>query len=240
VKLLALDTATELCSAALWIDGAVRTREAWAPREHGSLILPMIAELLAEAELSGRGLDFIAFGRGPGAFTGLRLAASVAQGLGYAWGLALMPVSDLRALAARALPADTSGRVLACQDARMGELYWGCFERAAARGEAPGPSPHPLVPRTCETVSPPEQVELPQSWMHAPAAQSAVHGVGSGFAVHPQLIARLGAHLVAVQPQLRPHAREIADLAAQQGPSTAVAPERAEPVYLRDQVTRRS
>jgi tRNA threonylcarbamoyladenosine biosynthesis protein TsaB len=200
----------------------------------------MIAELLAEAELSGRALDLIAFGRGPGAFTGLRLAASVAQGLGYAWGLSLVPVSDLRALAAQALPADTAGRVLVCQDARMGELYWGCFERAAATGGTPGQSVRPIVLSTGETVSLPEQIELPQIWVRPDAAPAGVHGVGSGFTVHPQLLARLGAHLVAVRPQLRPHAREIADLAAQDGPASALSPERAEPVYLRDQVTRRS
>ena len=84
MKLLALDTATELCSAALWLDGACRTREQARAHGAGELILGLIEELLAESSLALRDLDAIAFGRGPGAFTGVRLAVAVAQGLGFA------------------------------------------------------------------------------------------------------------------------------------------------------------
>ena len=130
MKLLALDTATELCSAALWLDGALLTREATRARGHSELILPMIAELLAESGVALSQLDAIAFGRGPGAFTGVRLAAGIAQGLGFAAGLPLLPISDLRALAAQVLLPDGAVRhALICQDARMEEVYWGCFER---------------------------------------------------------------------------------------------------------------
>jgi tRNA threonylcarbamoyladenosine biosynthesis protein TsaB len=130
VKILALDTATELCSAALWIDGASVSRQSERPRAAGELILGMIAQLLAESGLTLTQLDLIAFGRGPGAFTGVRLAAGVAQGLAFAAGLPVLPVSDLAALAQQAFKqARAPARALVCQDARMGEVYWGCFER---------------------------------------------------------------------------------------------------------------
>ena len=103
MKILALDTATELCSAALWIDGACLSRESGRPRASGELILGMIAELLAQAGFGLERLDMIAFGRGPGAFTGVRLAVAVAQGLGFAAGVPLLTVSELRALAQLAL-----------------------------------------------------------------------------------------------------------------------------------------
>ena len=102
MRLLALDTATECCSVALWEDGALHIREQQAERGHGAHILNMIDDVLAAAGWSLRSLDAIAFGRGPGAFTGLRLAASLSQGLAYAAGLPVIPVSDLRALAQQA------------------------------------------------------------------------------------------------------------------------------------------
>jgi tRNA threonylcarbamoyladenosine biosynthesis protein TsaB len=224
VRLLALDTATELCSAALFLDGVVAVREAWAPREHGGLILPMIEELLREHELDGTALDAVAFGRGPGAFTGVRLAVAVAQGLGYAWGKPLIPISDLQALAARALQAGPATRVLVCQDARMQEVYWACFERAADA----------LTHCSEEAVSAPERVALPQEWEQG---QLAFVGAGSGFEAYVVLQQRFARQLQSVVPELRPHAREIAELAAQSGLAAAVPAAQAQPVYLRDRVT---
>jgi tRNA threonylcarbamoyladenosine biosynthesis protein TsaB len=224
VRLLALDTATELCSAALFVDGEVAVREAWAPREHGALILPMIEELLRERGLDGTALDAVAFGRGPGAFTGVRLAVAVAQGLSYAWGKPLIPISDLQALAARALQAGPTTRVLVCQDARMQEVYWACFERAADA----------LMHRSDESVSAPERVALPQEWEQE---QLAFVGAGSGFEAYELLRQRFAAQLQTVVPELRPHAREIAELAAQKGLAAAVPAAQAQPVYLRDRVT---
>jgi tRNA threonylcarbamoyladenosine biosynthesis protein TsaB len=227
VKLLALDTATELCSAALWIDGAVTVREAWAPREHAALILPMIAELLRERQLRGAHLDALAFGRGPGAFTGVRLAVAVAQGLGYAWGKPLIPVSDLRALAARALETGSATRALVCQDARMQEVYWGCFERSMDADRR-------LVQSSEEAVSAPERVALPADWQ---SSALPVVAAGSGFEVYAALRDQFRDRLGTVLPELRPHAREIASLAAEEGLSAAVPPAQALPVYLRDRVT---
>lgn len=271
MKLLALDTATEVCSAAVWIDGQLRTREAVAPREHGRLLLPMVEELLTESGLGLAALDAIAFGRGPGAFTGLRLAAAVAQGLGFACGRPLIAVSDLRALAAQALwtpqaqgtPASAAPavRVLVCQDARMEEVYWACFEAAG----------QPPVPQLLgvEHVSAPLAVEVPPGVLReAPLGASgevpgevpgapphrasperparapqpgrlALYAVGSGFEAYPVLRERWWAAAVTLWlPALRPRAQEIARLAAADGLACAVAPEQALPVYLRDQVTR--
>jgi tRNA threonylcarbamoyladenosine biosynthesis protein TsaB len=222
VKLLALDTSTELCSAALWLDGQMITREASRERGHSELILPMIDGLLGEAGLGLARLDAIAFGRGPGAFTGVRLGASVAQGLAFATGLPLLPISDLRALAARTLlSADVPARALICQDARMNEVYWGCYERV-------NDAVHPLG---AEAVAAPAAVVLPRAWEGAQ-----VSGVGSGFAAYALLLAPISRQLTAVFADFRPRAREVALLAAHDGLACAVAAEQAQPVYLRDDV----
>jgi tRNA threonylcarbamoyladenosine biosynthesis protein TsaB len=224
VRLLALDTATELCSAALWLDGRTSELEEVRPRGHGELILPMIERLLADAGLRLQQLDAIAFGRGPGAFTGVRLAVSVAQGLGFSVGLPLIPISNLRAIAAQAMGLPQSPtRVVVCQDARMGEVYWGCFERsdllASLRGE--------------ERVSVPGEVVLPPDWSGAP-----VSGAGSGFLAFRSSLAACASMLSDVFDGLKPRAREIAELAARDGLAHAVPPELAQPVYLRDEVAK--
>lgn len=227
MKLLALDTATELCSAALWLDGACRTREDARPRASGELILGMIAELLAESGLTLARLDAVAFGRGPGGFTGVRLATAVAQGLGFAAGLPLLPISDLRALAQRAFSqAEAPPRALVCQDARMQQVYWGCFELAGG----------PAAARTAsaagaEAVADPQAVRLPSVWIG-----SAVCGAGSGFDAYPDLRSRADLPLRRIWAAFRPRALEIAGLAAADGLAHAVAPEAAQPVYLRDEV----
>jgi tRNA threonylcarbamoyladenosine biosynthesis protein TsaB len=224
VKLLALDTATELCSAALWLDGALIAREATRERGHSELILPMIDALLREAGVGLSQLDAIAFGRGPGAFTGVRLAAGVAQGLAFAADLPLLPISDLRALAAQVLGASGAPRhALVCQDARMNEVYWGCFERLA---EA-------VLPLGPEAVAAPGNVALPPGW-----GARQVCGAGSGFAAYAQGLARVASQLCGVLPDLRPRAREVAWLAAQDGLASAIPAEQAQPVYLRDDVAR--
>ena len=222
MKLLALDTSTELCSAALWLDGALISRETSRERGHGELILPMIDELLSEAAVGLAQLDAIAFGRGPGAFTGVRLGAGVAQGLAFTAGLPLLPISDLRALAAQVLLlAGAPARALICQDARMDEVYWGCYERLAA-------SIGPLGP---EAVAAPAAVALPPAWRAAPVA-----GAGSGFAAYASQLAPVAAQLTVVCADFRPRAREIALLAASDGLASAVAADQAQPVYLRDDV----
>lgn len=236
MKILALDTATESCSAALLLDGRLLQREQRLERGHAEAILPMVDALLGEGGIALSALDAIAFGRGPGAFTGVRLAASVTQGLAFGARLPVVPVSDLQALAQRSLDEDRAlGRVLVCTDARMHEVYWACFERssegiARTHGE--------------ERVGPPSEVRLPCDWgaLGSPAsrqlpAPGRLAGVGSGFAAYPEL--RTALVLDEVRVDLLPRAAEIARLAV---PAVAagrfLAPEQALPVYLRDDVTR--
>ena len=223
MKLLALDSATDYCSVALWQDGAISTREAHAERGHGVQLLTMIDALLGDAGIALTGLAAIAFGRGPGAFTGLRLAASVTQGLAFAAGLPVIPVSDLRALAQQLLvPPHESARVLVCHDARMGEVYWAGFK--SIDGYACADTPE-------RVAAPGDLIDAASAWIGGQAAC----GGGSGFAVYPSLSA-LTARLAPVRADLQPRAREIALLAAHDGLEAAVPPERALPVYVRDNV----
>jgi tRNA threonylcarbamoyladenosine biosynthesis protein TsaB len=230
VKILAIDTATECCSAALLLDERLLQREQLLERGAAAAILPMVAELLSEGGVGLSMLSAIAFGRGPGAFTGVRLAASVTQGLAFGAGLKVVPVSDLRALAQRALDhARAIERVLVCTDARMHELYWGCFERSAdgfarAWGE--------------EHVARPADVTTPPSWrIGSQAVPGRLVGVGSGFTAYPGLRDQLG--LDAVLEGVFPRAAEVARLAVGEVASGRIFPaEQALPVYLRDDVTR--
>jgi len=225
MRILAFDTATEACSAALLIDSTLIERYAELERGHSEHILAMIDAVLNEGGLTLSGVDAIAFGRGPGAFTGVRLAAAVAQGLAFGAGRPVCPVSDLRALAQRVLTAETeAGAVLVCSDARMHEVYWGvCVRDAHGLAAALGP----------ERVSPAQTVRLPQG------TPTPVWGAGRGFRAYPELAARLGSELEGIQETVLPRAREIAQLAAvavRQG--ELVTAEQALPVYLRDDVAR--
>ena len=136
MNLIAFETSTEACSVALWRDGEVLERFEVAPRRHAELALPWAQALLAEAGMARSQLDAVAVGRGPGAFTGVRLGIALAQGIALALDLPMLPVSTLAALAMRA-PAP--GKVLAAIDARMGEVYVAAFERTAAGVEPQGP-----------------------------------------------------------------------------------------------------
>jgi tRNA threonylcarbamoyladenosine biosynthesis protein TsaB len=227
MKLLALDTATEACSAALLADGALTVREDEFERGHAEHILPMIDAVLAEGRVSLQALDAIAFGRGPGGFTGVRLAASVTQGLAFGASLPVVPISDLAAVAQRVLDLEPSAdRVLVCNDARMREVYWACFERREALAHAV----------TKESVTSAQAVTLPQEWDEKPFAAA-----GRGLRAYPELQQRWGERLRSAHPGLLPHAREIARLAVTEvaaGRTRAAA--EALPVYLRDDIARPS
>lgn len=215
MKLLALDTATEQCSVALLAGERTILRTQRTPRGHADLVLPMVAEVLDEAGLSLAQLDAIAFGRGPGGFTGVRIAVGVAQGLALGTNLQLIPVSSLAAVAQQV--ARPGRDILVCMDARMKEVYWGVFVVAedgfvTLRGE--------------ERVDPPENVQA-----------TAGIAVGTGFAAYPSLAARFTG--LEIDADRLPSAEDIAHLAAKAWRSGGgVAPSAAAPVYLRDQVAR--
>jgi len=217
MNLLAFETATEACSVALWIDGEVRERFEVAPRRHAELALPWADALLAEAGFARSQLDAIAVGRGPGAFTGVRLAVAITQGIALGLDRPVVPVSTLAALA---LPA-RGARIAAAIDARMGEVYLGLFARD-------GDGLRALQP---EAVLKPDSAQLPQG-------DIAWHGVGTGFAAGDgALRRRLHAQLHEVDAAALPHAADVARLAALAwARGEAIAPERLEPAYLRDHV----
>lgn len=219
MKLLALETATEACSAAVWVEGAVLECYELAPRRHAALILPMIESVLAEAGLTMNQLDAIAVGRGPGAFTGVRIAMGIAQGLAFAADLPVAPLSTLAVLALGAARETGQSQIATALDARMGEVYWGTWavsgETVALLGEE----------RVC-----------------APALVTAPHdewfGVGSGWTVYAEALSQR----LTVSGWLGeryPHAGDLARLAA--NPSKRdqwVIAEQALPVYIRDRVVR--
>lgn len=222
MKLLAIDTATEHCSAALWLDGPGPQRDAPLSRGNGEQVLSLIDELLDEAGLALSQLDAIAFGRGPGAFTGVRLAASTAQGLAFAADRPVLGISNLRGLAQQLLAAPGApSRALICQDARMNEVYWGAFQKRDGIA----------VSASAEGVAAPAQVMAAAEWWRRDC-----RGGGSGFAVYAELARHGAATLDGIAPDLASRAADIAMLAAHDGLGAAVAPTLALPVYLRDRV----
>jgi tRNA threonylcarbamoyladenosine biosynthesis protein TsaB len=226
MRLLALDTASARCSVAL-LDGEVlTTRAVDTARDHATLILPMIDALLAEAGVSLRALDGIAFGRGPGSFTGVRVAAAVTQGLAAGADLPGLGISDLRALAARARTVAAAtppgALLLAAMDARMGEIYWGAFDAAAD---------HPGEALLGEAVGP--VASLPEA-----LRGRVVAAAGRGLSAYPDLAPDLQIAPGAVLADAEPDAADIARLAAAdlRGGATWQDAAMAQPVYLRDQV----
>jgi len=239
MRILALDTASGLCSAALWVDGDVATRELPTARDHAHQILPMVQSLLAEAGIALAAVDAIAFGRGPGSFTGLRIAASVTQGLAFGADLPVLPVSDLRALAQQALgqhalsvkeSAAAPTRILACLDARMNEVYAALY-------------PVPLSGLVADALS--EQVLSPAALVDLSQAsggdRAAWIAAGRGLSAYAVELAPLGLVAGQIWPDAEPRAREVAILGAADFMDGAALPaEAAVPVYLRDQVAQPS
>lgn len=238
-RVLAVDAATEVCSAALLCDGDVRVRSIEAGRGDAQQLLAMVTELLAEAQVSWSMLNGIAASIGPGAFTGVRISVSVAQGLAFGAGLPVVPVTTLEAMALQVLERD-SDRAIACLDARMGEVYWGCFAADAARGLIAAGAPH---------VGPPDSVVLPGAggWpgdgtgpgggAGGEAAGAGVRGIGRGFSAYPDLAERLGVQLDEQGSRALPNAREIALLGARRLiAGGGLDPAELQPLYLRDKV----
>ena len=219
MKLLALDTAGSRCSVALMLGEELQELDVPAERLQAERVLPMVEQLLGGAGLTLKALDAIAFGRGPGAFTGLRVAASMAQGLAFGAGIPVVPVSDLAALAAAAARVHRAERIMACLDARMHEVYWAAYE---AR-------PDGLVALGEEALSPPSDVAAPSAgpWF----------GAGPGWGAYGDALKVRIPELTGTDPALLPTAGDVARLgqaALRKGGS--MPPERGLPVYLRDKV----
>ncbi len=245
MNILAIDTSTEACSAALCVGaasnasgGRILSRYQEAPRGHAELILSMVDALLAEAAITLKDLTAIVFGRGPGSFTGVRLASSVVQGLAYGSGVGVVPVSTLQAVAYRAFAlGDESGapratHVLVCNDARMDEVYVGVF----ARGPLEAGVALPVAIRT-EAVQPPSQVVVP-------AVVGAARWIGAGrgfkaYAALSSLRGEQGGPLVAVHEAILPRAEDLLAIARPAVAAGRVLPATAAlPIYVRDEVAK--
>lgn len=224
MNILAIETATEACSAAVLADGSIIERYQLAPREHNRLILSMIEAVLAEAGLAVGQLDALAFGRGPGSFTGVRIATGVAQGIAFGADLPVVPISTLAALSLEALDETGAEYAYACIDARMGEVYWGVY-RGGGEGYVE------LVGE--EAVLPAGQVAFPED--------SRGVGTGSGWGTYGLMLGeRLGGRVDKVLAERFPRAGTVARLGAgdfKRGVS--VPAEGALPVYLRDNVAQK-
>ena len=231
MKLLALDTATEACSAALGDATSVVSRYELPGRGHAERLLPMVDELLTESGLALKDLGAIAFGRGPGAFTGVRIAIAVAQGLAFGAGLKVVPVSDLAALALGALEQAArdgvvNARALVGLDARMGEVYWALAERRSDGG----------VGLLTERLDAPATAAAA---LQAALGEGPLVGAGHGFK-YPALAECLPS-LSRAYPELLPSAVEVLKLGLIEADAgRLVGAEDAEPVYLRNDVAARS
>jgi tRNA threonylcarbamoyladenosine biosynthesis protein TsaB len=216
MKLLVLDTSTEWCSAALWLDGRVEARRVHAGQQHSSLLLPMIDALLRDHGVALRELDAIGYGAGPGSFTGLRIACAVTQGLAFGSGLPVVGVSTLESIAEQ-----TGGeQVLTVLDARMAEVYWAAYRR---EGE------------DWRTVCAP-QLAVPDA-VRIPAGGAWI-GAGNGFAALADVLRpRLAPRLARIDDALVPDAAAMARLAVRAFErGAAVDAALAAPLYLRDKV----
>ncbi len=226
MKLLAVETSTDACSAALFIDGEIAEKFAVAPREHTKLILPMIDQLMADAQLRPQQLDAIAVSRGPGSFTGVRIAGGVVQGIAFGADLPVVPVSTLAAIAQDFFnKKPEADMAFTAMDARMDEIFWGVYRRNA----------HGLAELIgAEMVTPAGEVIFPDSAGFG-------FGVGSGWgAYRAQLIERLGERVQGVEVDVWPRAACIAQLGAYDfANGLAVPVEQAMPVYLRDKVAKK-
>jgi tRNA threonylcarbamoyladenosine biosynthesis protein TsaB len=224
MRILAVETSTDACSAALWIDGECHQEFALAPREHTQLILPMIAKLMNEAGLRPQQLNAIALSRGPGSFTGVRIAGAVVQGIALGADLPVAPVSTLAALAQDHFNRQSESRMaFTAMDARMDEIFWGCYQRSEL-GLAQ------LI--GAESVTAADAVSFPDQ---------AGFGVGSGWGVYADILGkRLASCLQGVEVEIWPTAACIAQLGAMMvANGETVAVEQAMPVYLRDKVAKK-
>ena len=219
MKVLAVDTATEACSVAVWTEAGVIARFKEMGRGHAEEVLGMVDDVLREADLRLSALDCIASCVGPGAFTGVRISVAAAQGLAFGADLPVVPVTSLEALAAQVLQ-DGIDQALACLDARMGEVYWGAYRTDLKRGVT-------LVGSLA--VGPASSVHMP--------FQGSFHGIGRGFDAYPELQALPRLVLPPAASHALPDARDMAKLGALRfAAGEGIDPADLTPVYVRDKV----
>jgi tRNA threonylcarbamoyladenosine biosynthesis protein TsaB len=215
--ILAIETSSELASCALLNGDTIVARESSGVRTHSQSILPMVQELLAESQLKLADCDAIAFGAGPGSFTGVRTACGIAQGLAFGAGLPVVPLVTLAAMAQACRDRTGATEVLAVLDARMGEVYWAQYRYDGGWQVVSGPA-----------LSAPGAVE--------PAAAAGLVACGNGFAAYPEAFAQR-AFAVGALADIVPHARALAPLAAAAlAAGQAVDAAQAQPLYLRNKV----
>ena len=226
MNLLAVETATEACSAALFVDGVITQRFALAPREHTALLLPMIDELLTDAQLQPSELTALAFGCGPGSFTGVRIATGVIQGLAFGLQLPVVPVSTLAALAQDFFNEQPQDLAYVGLDARLGEIFWGVYARDA----------HGFA--RCIGA----EAVLAASAVSSVQTASTGVGIGSAWAVyHAPLLERLASSVSHYDSERLPTAKAVAQLAVRGiALGLAVPVEQVMPVYLRNQVAQKT
>lgn len=227
-RLLAIDTSSEACSVALSHGDKLIERFTDQPRKHAELVLPMVDELLAEADITLQQLDAVAFGCGPGSFTGLRIAAGTVQGLAYGADLPVVPISSLAVLAHRAFREKGWQMCHVAIDARMGEVYWGSYQVEHGNAQLQGQ----------ECVCKPEH--LAQASLMTNFDRS--YGVGSGWGYRDVLECTTGP-LIGCDETLLPHAKDVLLLAQarliraeKNSEQVTVAPHQVAPVYLRNNV----
>jgi tRNA threonylcarbamoyladenosine biosynthesis protein TsaB len=223
MKILAIDTSTDACSAALLIDNQIYTEHKVIPRAHTRLILPMIEKVLSTGGCEPGDLDAIAFGCGPGAFTGLRIATGVTQGIALAADKPVIPVSTLAAIALQTHKEHQATHILAALDARMQEIYWGIYQCIDGELELLGDEAL-LIPANLPDI--PELKD--KNWV----------GTGSGWqAYHDVMMKNVAVNVLETYETISPSAKYIVQLAAKEFiHGNLLDPEQAQPVYLRNKV----
>ena len=221
MNLLAIETSTETCSVALTVNGEVLEYYRHAPRQHAELLLPWVEKILAEAGIGLRSLDAIAFSRGPGSFTSLRIGIGVVQGLAWASDRPVIPVSSLATTAQTSVDAGV-GSALVALDARMNEVFTATF-KVNENGI--------MIPVSAEKVCPPDDVQVP--------VHSEVYGIGNGFIRYSPLVA-LSDSLIGIRSDIWPRASSVLQLAQERSKTNKpLTAEQAQPVYLRDNVAKK-
>jgi tRNA threonylcarbamoyladenosine biosynthesis protein TsaB len=223
MKLLALDTSSIACSVALQIDEVVTERHEEQAREHTRLLLPMIRSLMEASKIELNELDAIVLGNGPGSFIGMRIAASVAQGLAHGSGLNIVPVSSLAAVAAQVFAEADATEVVVTQDAHMNEVYLGCFQRG---GDGLPDAVFPERLQAQESIA-----EITER------IDGERFSAGAGWLRYPEILKKNRSYIDQQSDLLYPRARSLLALGSSQlAAAKFVAPAALEPAYLRQKV----